>query len=72
MLKHPPNSIDLGRRDSYLCPKLKTALKEIHFQFVEEIKAKTAKLLEMVTSDEEYHYFEQRKACSSKKTFFKH
>jgi hypothetical protein len=42
---------------------VKSALKGTHFQSVEEVKAKTAELLNRVTADDLQHCFEQWKAC---------
>jgi hypothetical protein len=41
---------------------VKSALKGTHFQSVEEVKAKTAELLNRVTADDLQHCFEQWKA----------
>jgi transposase len=37
VLEHPPNSPDFAPCDCYLFPKLKLALKGIHFQSVDEL-----------------------------------
>lgn len=50
----PPYSLDLARWNLYLSPKVKNALKRTHYQFVEGVKEKTAKLLKKMTSDVEY------------------
>jgi histone-lysine N-methyltransferase SETMAR len=62
VLEHPPYSPDLAPCDFYLFPKVKSALKGTHFQSVEEVKAKTAELLNRVTADDLQHCFEQWKA----------
>ncbi|GFU63770.1 hypothetical protein TNCV_3321671 [Trichonephila clavipes] len=43
----------------YLFLRVKNALMETHFQSVEDVKAKTADLLMMVTPNESWHCFEQ-------------
>jgi hypothetical protein len=62
VLDHPPYSPDLAPCDFYLFPKVKSALRGTHFQCVEEVKAKTAELLNRVTADDLQHCFEQWKA----------
>jgi hypothetical protein len=42
-------------------PKLKSALKGIHFQSVDEVKSETADLLNRVSADDLQHCFEQLK-----------
>jgi hypothetical protein len=59
----PPSrySTDLAPCDFYLFPKLKSALKGTHFQSVDEVKSKTADLLNRVLADDLQHCFEQWK-----------
>jgi hypothetical protein len=45
----------------YLFPKVKSALKEAHFQSVDEVKSKMADLLNRVSADDLQHCFEQWK-----------
>lgn len=52
ILEHPPYSPDLAPCDFCLFPRVKRALKETHFQSVEEVKVKTADLLKRVISEE--------------------
>jgi hypothetical protein len=56
-----PHSPDLAPCDFYLFPKLKSALKETHFQSVDEVKSKLADLLNRVSADDLQHCFEQLK-----------
>lgn len=59
--EHPPYSPDLAPCDFYLLPNIKSALKETHFQSVEDVKVKTAELLKSLTLDDLQHCFEQWK-----------
>ncbi|GFU63296.1 uncharacterized protein TNCV_661301 [Trichonephila clavipes] len=59
VLKPPPYSPDLLPYDFYRFLKVKNALMGIHFQSVEELKAKSADLLNMVTPNEQHHCFER-------------
>lgn len=52
VFEYLPHLPDIAPIDLYLLPKLRSALKGTYFQFVEDIKAKTAKLFKIVTSDE--------------------
>lgn len=61
VLDHPPYSPDLAPCDVFLFPKVKSALKGTHFQSVEEVKAKTAHLLNKMSVNELQHCFEQWK-----------
>jgi histone-lysine N-methyltransferase SETMAR len=49
VLEHPPYSPDLAPCDFYLFPNIKSVLKETHFVSVENVKAKTAKILNSLT-----------------------
>ncbi|GFV55775.1 hypothetical protein TNCV_167601 [Trichonephila clavipes] len=51
MLEHPPYSQDLAPYDFYLFLKIKNELRT-HFQSVDEVNAKTADLLKIVTPNE--------------------
>ncbi|GFX78642.1 uncharacterized protein TNCV_30821 [Trichonephila clavipes] len=59
--QHPPYSQDLTRCDFYLFIKMKNALKGTHFESIDEVKAKTANLLKMVTPNEAQSCFERWK-----------
>jgi hypothetical protein len=50
-----------GSRDLYLIPKVKIALKGTHFKSGDEVKSKTAELLNSVSADCLQHCFEQWK-----------
>jgi hypothetical protein len=64
VLKHPPpHSPDLDPCDFYLLPKLKSALRGTDFQSVDEVKSKTADLLNRMSADDLQHCFEQQKIC---------
>jgi len=45
ILQHPPYSLDLAPCDFWLFPKLKSALKGIHFESVEAVKIKSTEVL---------------------------
>ncbi|VVC25243.1 Hypothetical protein CINCED_3A021518 [Cinara cedri] len=60
-LEYPPYSPDLTPCNFYLFTKIKTALKRIHFRFVEKVKTKAADLLKGLASKELQHCFEQWK-----------
>jgi len=49
VLEHPPYSPDLTPCDFYLFPKIKSVLKGTHFVSVEDVKAKTAEILNSLT-----------------------
>jgi histone-lysine N-methyltransferase SETMAR len=49
VLEHPPYSPDLAPCNFYLFPKIKSMLKETHFLSVENVKAKTAEILNSLT-----------------------
>ncbi|GFX27583.1 HTH_48 domain-containing protein [Trichonephila clavipes] len=57
----PPYSPDLVPYDFYLFLKVKNALMGTNFQFLEEIKAKKADLLKIMTPNEPQHRFERWK-----------
>lgn len=65
MLEYPLNLPDLAPCDSQLTPKVNRALKRTNLQFVEEVKAKTAKLLKRVTIDELQRYLDNGSDRSS-------
>jgi hypothetical protein len=54
----PPHSPDFAPCDFYLFPKLKSVLKETRFQSVDEVKSKTADLLNRVSAHDLQHCFE--------------
>jgi hypothetical protein len=62
VLEHPPppNSPDLAPCYFYVFHKVKSTLKGTHFQSVDEVKSKTADLLNKVSADD-LHSFEQWK-----------
>jgi hypothetical protein len=49
VFQHPPYLTDLASCDFYLFPKIKSVLKETHFLSVENVKAKTADILNSLT-----------------------
>jgi hypothetical protein len=57
MLEPPPHSSDLAPCDFYLFPKVKNALKGTHFRSVDEMKSKTADLLNRASADDLQHCF---------------
>ena len=59
VLEHPPYSPDLAPCDFYLFPKIKSLLKGTHFTYVEEVKTKTADLLNTLTDKDLRHCFQQ-------------
>ncbi|GFV29004.1 hypothetical protein TNCV_2275371 [Trichonephila clavipes] len=61
VLEHLPYSQDLTLYDFYHFLKLENALKGTYFQSVDEVKAKTADLLKMVTHNELRHCSDRRK-----------
>jgi hypothetical protein len=61
VLEHPSYSLDLAPCDFYLLPEVKSALKEAHSQSVDEVKSKTADLLNRVSADDLQHCFQQWK-----------
>jgi hypothetical protein len=61
VLEHPLYSADLAPCDFYLFPRMKSALKGTHFQSVNEVKSKTADLLNRVSTDDLQHCIGQWK-----------
>jgi transposase len=59
VLEHPPYSPDLAPRDFYLFPKIMSVLKGIHLVLVENVKAKTAEILNSLTEHDLRNCFEQ-------------
>ena len=58
MPKHPPYSPDLAPCDFYLFPEIKSVLKGAHFVSVENVKAKTAEILNSLTEQDLRNCFE--------------
>jgi len=58
VLQHPPYSPDLAPCDFYLFPKIKSVLKRTHFVLVENVKAKTAEILNSLTEHDLQNCFE--------------
>jgi transposase len=58
LLEHPPYSPDLFPCDFYLFPKIKSVLKGTHFVSVENVKAKTADILDILTQHDMRNCFE--------------
>jgi len=61
VLEHAPYSPDLAPCDFFLFPKIKSALKGIRFESMEEVKRKSAKLLNALTKEDFQHCFDQWK-----------
>jgi hypothetical protein len=61
LLQHPLYSTDLPPCDFCLFPKLKNALKGTHFQSVDDVRSKTAEILNKVSADDPQHCSEQWK-----------
>jgi hypothetical protein len=61
VLQYPLYSLNLDPCDFYLFPKLKNASKGTHLQSVDELKSKTANLLNRVLADDLQQCFEQWK-----------
>jgi hypothetical protein len=61
VLEHPPYAQELAPCDFSLFPKLRSALKGIHLQSVDEVKPKMADLLSKVSDNDPQHCFEQWK-----------
>ena len=61
VLEHAPYSPDLAPCDFYLFPKIKSALKGTRFESMEEVKRKSAELLNGLTKTDFQHCFEQWK-----------
>jgi hypothetical protein len=59
VLEHPPYSSDLAPCDFYLFPKFKSVLKGTHFLSVENVKAKTAEILNSLTEHDLRNCFER-------------
>jgi len=58
VLKHSPYSPDLAPCDFSLFPKIKSVLKGTHFMSVENVKAKTAEILNSLTEHDLRNCFE--------------
>jgi transposase len=58
VLKHPPYSPDLAPCDFFLFPKIKSVLKGTHCVSVENVKAKTAEILNSLTEHDLRNCFE--------------
>jgi len=58
VLEHPPYSPDLAPCDFYLFPKIKSVLKGTHFVSIENVKARTAKILNSLTEHDLRNCFE--------------
>jgi len=58
VLEHPPYSPDLALCDFYLFPKIKSVPKGAHFVSVENVKAKTAEILNSLTEHNLRNCFE--------------
>jgi hypothetical protein len=58
VLEHPPYSPALAPCDFYLFPKIKSVLKGTHLVSVENVKAKTAEILNSLTEHELWNCFE--------------
>jgi len=63
VLAHPPYLLDLAPCDFFLFPKLKSTLIGANFLSVEEVKAKTIKLLNSLRENNLQHCFEQWQHC---------
>jgi transposase len=58
VLEHPPYSPELAPCDFYLFAKIKSVLKGIHFLSVENVKAKTAEILNILREHDLRNCFE--------------
>ncbi|KAG5337601.1 MOS1T transposase, partial [Acromyrmex charruanus] len=61
VLEHAPYSPDLASCDFFLFPKIKSALKGTQFESMEEVKRKSAELLNALTKEDFQHCFDQWK-----------
>ncbi|KAG5321400.1 MOS1T transposase, partial [Pseudoatta argentina] len=61
VLEHAPYSPDLAPCDFFLFPKIKSALKGTRFESMEEVKRKSAELLNALTKEDFHHCFDQWK-----------
>ncbi|XP_050516736.1 protein GVQW3-like [Diabrotica virgifera virgifera] len=61
VFEHPPYSPDVAPCDFFLFPKIKSALKGIRFESMEEVKRKTAELLKALTKEDFQHCLDQWK-----------
>lgn len=61
MFKHAPCSPDLVPHDFFLFPKIKSALKGTQFELMEDVKRKSAVLLNTLTKEDYQHYLDQWK-----------
>lgn len=61
VLEHAPYSPDLAPCDFFLFPKIKSALKGTRFESMEEVKRKSAELLNALTKEDFQHCFDQWK-----------
>ncbi|VVC42293.1 Hypothetical protein CINCED_3A024923 [Cinara cedri] len=61
VLEHASYSLDLAPCDFYLFPKIKSAFKGIRFEPMEEVKQKSAELLNGLTKTDFQHCLEQWK-----------
>jgi hypothetical protein len=60
LLEHPPYMPELASCDFYLFPDIKSVLKGTHFVSVENVKAKTAKILNIRRKHDLRNCFEHR------------
>jgi hypothetical protein len=61
VLEHAPYSPDLAPCDFFLFPKIKSILKGTRFESMEEVKRKSAELLNALTKEDFQHCFDQWK-----------
>jgi len=61
VVPHPPYSPDLVPADFFLFPKLKTTLKGLRFQTIEEIRENAIRELRAITENVFQEAFQQRK-----------
>jgi transposase len=59
VLEHPPYSPGLAPCDFYLFPKINSVLKGTHFLSAENVKAKTAEILNSLTEHDLRNFFER-------------
>jgi transposase len=59
VFEHPPYSPDLAPRDFCLFPKIKSMLKGTHFLSAENVKAKTAEILNSLTEHDLWNCYER-------------
>ncbi|KAJ8950203.1 hypothetical protein NQ318_003194 [Aromia moschata] len=59
VLEHAPYSPDVAPCDFFLFPKIKSALKRTRFESMEEVKRKSAELLNALTKEDFQHCLDQ-------------